>query len=126
MRRRLTIGEVAKRTGVPVKTLRFYSNEGLLPPTGRSPGGYRLYGEDDLARIDRIRTLRDVGLDLATIRAVLADAESLDRALRRRLRAIGWSGTTGTGARARSVMESCWRSCGASRRWRAPPRSGHG
>ncbi|XXX81835.1 MerR family transcriptional regulator [Sorangium sp. So ce134] len=88
MRRRLTIGEVAKRTGVPVKTLRFYSNEGLLPPTGRSPSGYRLYGEDDLVRIDRIRTLRGVGLDLATIRAVLAGAESLDQALRRRLRAV--------------------------------------
>lgn len=88
MHRRLTIGEVARRTGVPVKTLRFYSDEGLLPPVDRTASGYRLYGEDDLARLARIRTLRDVGLDLATIRAVLAGTTSLDEALRRRLRTV--------------------------------------
>lgn len=88
MDRRLTIGEVARRTGVPVKTLRFYSDEGLLPPADRTASGYRLYGEDDLARLARIRTLRDVGLDLATIRAVLAGTTSLDQALHRRLRMV--------------------------------------
>jgi DNA-binding transcriptional MerR regulator len=88
MRRRFTIGEVSKRTGVPVKTLRFYSDEGLLPPAGRSASGYRLYGEDDIARLERIRTLRDAGLDLATIRAVLTGAMSLDEALRGRLRQV--------------------------------------
>jgi DNA-binding transcriptional MerR regulator len=88
MHRRLTIGEVARRTGVPVKTLRFYSDEGLLPPADRTASGYRLYDEDDLARLARIRTLRDVGLDLATIGSVLAGTMSLDQALRRRLRMV--------------------------------------
>lgn len=88
MARRFTIGEVARRTGVPVKTLRFYSDEGLLPPADRTASGYRLYGEDDLVRLARIRTLRDAGLDLATIRAVLAGTTSLTEALRQRLRAV--------------------------------------
>lgn len=88
MARRFTIGEVARRTGVPVKTLRFYSDEGLLPPADRTASGYRLYGEDDLVRLARIRTLRDAGLDLATIRAVLAGTTSLTEALCQRLRAV--------------------------------------
>jgi DNA-binding transcriptional MerR regulator len=41
---RLPIGELSRRSGIPVKTLRFYSDEGLLPPTERSGSGYRLYG----------------------------------------------------------------------------------
>jgi DNA-binding transcriptional MerR regulator len=61
---------------------------GLLPPADRTAGGYRLYGEEDLARLARIRTLRDAGLDLATIRSVLAGATRLDEALRRRLGAV--------------------------------------
>jgi DNA-binding transcriptional MerR regulator len=85
---RLTIGGVARRTGVSVKTLRFYSDEGLLPPTGRSESGYRLYSESDLIRLDLIRTLRDAGLDLATIRRVLDRDLSLADALRLRLRAV--------------------------------------
>lgn len=85
---RLTIGRVAKRTGLSVKTLRFYSDEGLLPPTGRTEGGYRLYSEADLVRLDLIRTLRDAGLDLATIRRVLERDLDLGDALRLRLRAL--------------------------------------
>ncbi|WP_437757082.1 MerR family transcriptional regulator [Sorangium sp. So ce1389] len=61
------------------------SDEGLLPPSGRSASGYRLYGEEDLARVERIRALRDAGLDLATIRSVLAGATPLREALRGRL-----------------------------------------
>ena len=40
---RITIGALARRSGVPVKTLRFYSDEGLLPPVGRTRSGYRVY-----------------------------------------------------------------------------------
>ncbi|MGW4641441.1 MerR family transcriptional regulator [Sphaerisporangium sp. NPDC004334] len=63
-----TIGQVARLSGLPVKTIRFYSDVGVLPERERTAAGYRLYGEEDLARLELIRTLRDVGVDLATIR----------------------------------------------------------
>ncbi|MGW6574538.1 MerR family transcriptional regulator [Streptomyces sp. NPDC054945] len=66
-----SIGELARRTGLTVKTVRFYSDKGIVPPTERSPAGYRLYGPDALARLDLARTLRDLGLDLETVRKVL-------------------------------------------------------
>ncbi|MEU7728150.1 MerR family transcriptional regulator [Streptomyces sp. NPDC040724] len=66
-----SIGELSRRTGLTVKTIRFYSDKGIVPPTDRSPAGYRLYGPDALARLDLVRTLRDLGLDLATVRKVL-------------------------------------------------------
>ncbi|HVE92604.1 MAG TPA: MerR family transcriptional regulator [Actinomycetota bacterium] len=84
----MTIGEIAKRTGLPVKTVRFYSDEGLLPPAQRTQAGYRLYSDSDLVRLDLIRTLREAGLDLAAIRAVLSRELSLAQALELRLRAI--------------------------------------
>lgn len=71
------IGELARRTGLPVKTVRFYSDSGIVPPTDRSPAGYRLYDIDAVARLDLVRTLRDLGLDLATIRKVLDREASL-------------------------------------------------
>lgn len=66
-----SIGELSRRTGLTVKTIRFYSDKGIVPPAERSPVGYRLYGPDALARLDLARTLRDLGLDLATVRRVL-------------------------------------------------------
>ncbi|QHC21145.1 MerR family transcriptional regulator [Streptomyces sp. GS7] len=65
------IGDLARRTGLTVKAIRFYSDCGIVPPTDRSPAGYRLYGIDAVARLDLVRTLRDLGLDLPTIRKVL-------------------------------------------------------
>src|SRR3954451_4253303 len=67
----LSIGELASRTGLPVRTIRFYSDEGVVPPADRTDAGYRLYGPDALARLGLVRTLRELGLDLATIRRVL-------------------------------------------------------
>lgn len=45
------IGELARRTGLTVKTIRFYSDRGIVPPAGRSPAGYRLYGSDADGRL---------------------------------------------------------------------------
>ena len=45
---RHSIGAVAKRTGISVKTLRFYADEGIVPPSGRSESGYRLYSDTDV------------------------------------------------------------------------------
>ncbi|MER5252371.1 MerR family transcriptional regulator [Streptomyces sp. NPDC002855] len=72
-----SIGDLARRTGLTVKTVRFYSDAGIVPPTDRSPAGYRLYGADAVARLDLVRTLRDLGLDLATIRKVVDREVSL-------------------------------------------------
>ncbi|WP_455361006.1 MerR family transcriptional regulator [Streptomyces sp. SYSU K21746] len=66
-----SIGELARRTGLTVKTIRFYSDRGIVAPTNRSPAGYRLYNIDAVARLDLVRTLRELGLDLPTIRKVL-------------------------------------------------------
>ena len=71
------IGEVARRTGLTVKAIRFYADAGIVAPTGRSAAGYRLYSADALARLDLIRTLRELGLDLATARAVSDHETSL-------------------------------------------------
>ncbi|MFF3071243.1 MerR family transcriptional regulator [Kitasatospora sp. NPDC057904] len=72
-----SIGDLARRTGLTVKTIRFYSDSGIVPPTDRSPAGYRLYDVGALARLDLVRTLRDLGLDLAVIRRVLDDEVSV-------------------------------------------------
>ncbi len=67
-----TIGELARLTGIPVKTIRFWSDAGVVPPASRTPAGYRLYGQDALARLGLVRTLRDLGIGLAVIQRVLA------------------------------------------------------
>ncbi|GIH68880.1 MerR family transcriptional regulator [Sphaerimonospora thailandensis] len=68
----LTIGQLARRTGVPVRTIRFWSDIGVIPPSDRTAGGYRLYDSEAVARLDLVRTLRELGLDLPTVQRVLA------------------------------------------------------
>lgn len=85
---RLSIGELSRRTGVPVKTLRFYSDEGLLPPSGRTGSNYRVYAEEHVVRLDLIRTLREAGVNLEAIGKVLRRDMSLEEVLRLRLRAV--------------------------------------
>ncbi|MGW2049140.1 helix-turn-helix domain-containing protein [Streptomyces sp. NPDC001858] len=68
----LTIGELARATGLPVRTIRYWSDEDVLTPVTRSAGGYRLYGAESAARLELIRTLRELGLGLADVRRVLA------------------------------------------------------
>ncbi|MFD3841698.1 MerR family transcriptional regulator [Streptomyces sp. NPDC058642] len=66
-----SIGELSRRTGLSVRTIRFYSDSGVVAPTTRSPAGYRLYDLDALLRLELLRTLRELGMDLATIQRVL-------------------------------------------------------
>ncbi|WP_213456612.1 MerR family transcriptional regulator [Rhizomonospora bruguierae] len=66
-----SIGELARRTGLTVKTIRFYADRGIVPPTDRGPTGHRRYGLDAVARLDLVRTLRDLGLDLSTIHGIV-------------------------------------------------------
>ncbi|WP_410666768.1 MerR family transcriptional regulator [Amycolatopsis sp. cmx-4-68] len=72
---RYSIGELARRTGLTIKAVRFYSDRGLVPPSGRNTAGQRRYDDTALARLALVRTLRELGLDLATIREV-ADGEA--------------------------------------------------
>ncbi|MGW2472825.1 MerR family transcriptional regulator [Streptomyces sp. NPDC001665] len=69
-----SIGELARRTGLSVKTIRYYSDRGIVTPSARTPAGYRRYGPDAVARLALVRTLRELGLGLDTIRKV-ADRE---------------------------------------------------
>jgi len=68
----LTIGQLSRRTGLSVRTIRFWSDSGIIPPTGRTTGGYRLYDAEAVARLELVRTLRELGLDLGTVARVLA------------------------------------------------------
>lgn len=67
----LRIGEVAKRTGLSVKTIRFYCDQGLLRPSGRSEGGYRLFHEDCFAELHLIRALRVMDVPLPELARIL-------------------------------------------------------
>jgi DNA-binding transcriptional MerR regulator len=74
-----TIGQMARRTGVSAKTIRYYDKVGLLKPSGATPGGYRLYRAEDVERLELILTLRHVGYSLREIRKILQaelDSES--------------------------------------------------
>ncbi len=75
MDRTWRIGEVAERTGLTRRTLRHYDELGLLVPSGRSWGDYRLYNEADLLRLLQIQNLKALGLGLPEVAAALADPE---------------------------------------------------
>ncbi|MFD5067074.1 MerR family transcriptional regulator [Streptomyces sp. NPDC058369] len=66
-----SIGELARLTGLSVKTIRYYSDRGIVTPAGRTSAGYRRYGADSVARLGLVRTLRELGLGLGTVRAVV-------------------------------------------------------
>ncbi|HTU82419.1 MAG TPA: MerR family transcriptional regulator [Candidatus Acidoferrales bacterium] len=68
------IGELAKRTGVAVKTIRHYTDEGILPPSGTTAAGYRRYSDEDARRLRRIRSLRALGFSLPAIGSMLDGA----------------------------------------------------
>ncbi len=70
-----TVGEVARSAGVTVRTLHHYDAIGLLSPSGRSAAGYRLYGYEDLERLQRILAYRVVGMDLDAIAGILDDPD---------------------------------------------------
>jgi DNA-binding transcriptional MerR regulator len=74
----LQIGEVAERTGVTQRTLRFYEERGLLKPPSRMEGGFRLYSEEDVQRVEQIKGLqRLLGLSLAEIKEMVEADEAL-------------------------------------------------
>ncbi|WP_103338126.1 MerR family transcriptional regulator [Amycolatopsis sp. CA-126428] len=107
---RYSIGDLARRTGLTIKAVRFYSDHGLVPPSGRNAAGHRRYDDAALARLDLVRTLRDLGLGLAVVRrivdgeATVADvaatyAEALETEIRvLRLRQAVWTAVAARGS----------------------------
>ncbi|MEU2602307.1 MerR family transcriptional regulator [Streptomyces hirsutus] len=88
-----SIGELAERAGVTVKSIRFYSERGLLPEASRSSGGHRRYAPEALERLRMIRSLRALDLPLPEVRRVLEDEDAagrvLEDAVASRLRELG-------------------------------------
>jgi Hg(II)-responsive transcriptional regulator len=78
----LTVGQVAKRAGVGVETVRFYEREGLLDQPDRKASGYRQYDDDAVAVLRFIRRAKQLGFTLKEIKALLAlrDDDSATRA----------------------------------------------
>ncbi|MBL7261165.1 MerR family transcriptional regulator [Paractinoplanes lichenicola] len=114
-----TIGDLSRRSGLPVRTIRFYSDAGVLPPTARTGAGHRRYDDTAASRLDLLCTLRQIGFDLATIQRVLADeltvaqaaavqADALDaqiRLLRLRRAVLRRAATTPTTASEMAIMD---------------------
>ena len=71
----MQIGEVAHRTELSLRSLRHWEEVGLLRPSGRSDGGFRLYTEADVDKILVIRRMKPLGFSLDQMRAVMADIE---------------------------------------------------
>jgi DNA-binding transcriptional MerR regulator len=73
----MTIGQLAARTGLSVRTLRFYADAGVLPEATRSEAGYRIFDPDSVPRARLVRTLRELGVSLDDVKRVLAAEVSL-------------------------------------------------
>lgn len=84
----LAIGDAARLTGLPVRTIRYYSDIGLVPPAARSAGGYRRYDQVGIAQLELIRSLRQLGLDLGSIRRVVAGENRLEEVTRAQAAAV--------------------------------------
>ena len=63
----ISIGILARRSGVQAETIRYYESEGLLPKPERTAGGYRLYGASDIERLSFIRQARELGFKVDSV-----------------------------------------------------------
>ena len=67
----MTIGKLAKRTGISADAIRFYEDEGILLPAEKTEAGYRLYGEDAVRRVSFIKHAQQCGMTLSEIRQLI-------------------------------------------------------
>ncbi|MCL6289855.1 MerR family transcriptional regulator [Streptomyces sp. 43Y-GA-1] len=108
-----TIGELAEHAGVSVKTVRFYSDRGLLPEASRSAGGHRRYAPEAVERLAMIRSLRGLDLPVPEVRRILDEQDERDGA--------GAGGADGTGGALEDAVAGRLRLLGselAALRWR--------
>ncbi|NRF95972.1 MerR family transcriptional regulator [Paenibacillus frigoriresistens] len=71
MQQHWKVGDIAKLTGLTVRTLRYYDQTGLFSPSGHSDSGHRLYNEADIRRLQQILSLKELGLSLEEIQSML-------------------------------------------------------
>ena len=84
----VSIGELARQASVPVKTLRYYSDIGVVPPAQRTSSGYRLYGEQERLRLETVKTLRGLGFSLDEISGALEQRHAMRDAIGLQLQAV--------------------------------------
>lgn len=73
----LQIGEVAERVGLSLRTVRYYEEMELLTPAGRTEGGFRLYTEEEVERLDLIKQMKPLGFSVQEMRDLLAARDTL-------------------------------------------------
>lgn len=73
------IGEVSERTGLSLRTIRYYEEQGLVTPSARTHGGFRLYTEADVARLFLVRRMKPLDFTLEEVRDILAVLDTLDQ-----------------------------------------------
>jgi len=71
------IGEVAEAVGLSLRTIRHYEEVGLVPPSGRSAGGFRLYTDDDVERLGLVKHMKPLDFTLDEMRQLLAARDHL-------------------------------------------------
>jgi DNA-binding transcriptional MerR regulator len=76
----MQIGEVADRTGLSLRTIRYYEEVGLVVPSARSQGGFRLYTQPDVDRLGVIKRMKPLGFQLEEMRELLAILDALSTA----------------------------------------------
>lgn len=67
------VGDLARQTGLTIRTLRYYDQIGLFSPSGMTDSGHRLYSESDLARLQQIISLKELGLSLDEVKSALTE-----------------------------------------------------
>ncbi|HEU4973641.1 MAG TPA: MerR family transcriptional regulator [Baekduia sp.] len=75
--RLLHIGDVADRVGLSLRTVRYYEEQGLLEPAGRTEGGFRLYAEEQVARLALIKRMKPLGFTVQQMRELLDARDAL-------------------------------------------------
>ncbi|MBM0237834.1 MerR family transcriptional regulator [Micromonospora sp. ATA32] len=78
--RLMQIGEAAERVGLSIRTIRHYEEAGLIVPSARSEGGFRLYTESDLDRLAVVKRMKPLGFTLDEMRDLLTVLDALDTA----------------------------------------------
>ena len=116
----LRIGQVAEATGLPVKTVRFYCDEGLIGIVSRSPGGYRLFDPSVVGELGLIRTLRAMDVPLPELKKILdvrraghCNCGALKSSIQGRIRSIEHRLTELAAMKAElGQLLSAWEECG--------------
>ena len=78
----MQIGEVSEQTGLSLRTIRYYEEVGLVRPSARTTGGFRLYAETDVARLRLIRRMKPLDFSLEEMKSVLEALDALEDAER--------------------------------------------